>query len=887
MNHPHIVTIHDFGQTGGFYHLTMEFVDGINLRQALAGGRLDARAALAIVPPICEALQYAHDHGVVHRDIKPENILLDKEGRVKIADFGIARMLRRDPIHTDNNTSGENLPENLTSSSTLGTPHYMAPEQQDAPDAVDHRADIYSLGIVLYEMLTGELPASPWELPSTKVGTDARLDEIVVRALARNPDLRFQTATEFKTWVNTLAREVRIQQERVPNRNATADRSLVTMGIWSTSKRLATFAGQFFAHRNEALITLTSSGLIIQPTGVTDDLRGITIPLSAIKSVSVGRYPFLVNILGLDYVLVQYTQGSVVEDVCFTPNEDAWASLALQNVRVAEWASAVRSRQSGQLPAMVSRPLNTHVFPGGLARVGAITALFFMGLAFIDVAFLRKGGGGAESIIAGILGFLAAIPGFMYSGPPRTKQRPSPTRRQGWIFLACGTFFVPFFLIGGGLLRSGFGAFWSGLFAAAFTGGMVFPGWYVYLATRSAVQAGHMSKPHEPPPKLAWRVSCLGYLLTWLSMPLWLMFFRSDMFSSFWVQSAFIVFVGMALAQLFVLGLAYLHALPPVSEEEINNLLEEKTSTATTSVIESNGGDMTWTTLVMAFSVVTALTSWAALSLNVGMPSKTALLPSRTGLYLVIGTYLGALLGISCSILRQGIALRRGTRWLLGSVASVVMVVSSLALVEAAQQPTPSFVPYGPVPDPVQESVNLIHVKFVQAHLSPLGTVTSPFHLLTMELEVSGTPLPSAIRLCYRGESLGLAEIIASHIPALREGLRGKDLPTMYVATWLGPRPELVEEINQFTLKPKRNQTRASFAVQMPIPKFSENSIAELFRREGLELLSSLVAKGQVDIPNDTGIRLTLIDTTGLTDGKPRPVYECWLEIPKETEAKK
>src|SRR5262245_26474912 len=93
LNHPSIVTIYDFGQAGGFYFLLMEFVDGVNLRQAMTAGRFTPEQALAVVPPVCEALQYAHEHGIVHRDIKPENLLLDKEGRVKIADFGVAKLL--------------------------------------------------------------------------------------------------------------------------------------------------------------------------------------------------------------------------------------------------------------------------------------------------------------------------------------------------------------------------------------------------------------------------------------------------------------------------------------------------------------------------------------------------------------------------------------------------------------------------------------------------------------------------------------------------------------------------------------------------------------------------------------------------------------------------
>ncbi len=192
LSHPHIVTVYDFGQADGLFYLLMEYVDGVNLRQLLRMRRLESKEALAIVPPICDALQYAHDHAVVHRDIKPENLLLDKAGQVKIADFGIAKML-----------GGDSTPDEEQG---VGTPHYMAPEQNATPQAADHRADIYSLGVVLYEMLTGELPAGQFELPSRKVQIDVRLDEIVLRALNREPELRFQKAGQMKTAVETLTR---------------------------------------------------------------------------------------------------------------------------------------------------------------------------------------------------------------------------------------------------------------------------------------------------------------------------------------------------------------------------------------------------------------------------------------------------------------------------------------------------------------------------------------------------------------------------------------------------------------------------------------------------------------------------------------------------------
>ncbi|MEK7951347.1 serine/threonine-protein kinase [Luteolibacter soli] len=194
LSHPHIVTVHDFGHTGNFFFLLMEYVDGVNLRQALGAGRFTPEVALALVPPVCDALQYAHDRGIVHRDIKPENLLLDREGHVKIADFGIAKML---DVHPGNFAEPEGQ--------TVGTPHYMAPEQRDTPLAADHRADIFSLGVVLYEMLTGELPGPQLLAPSRKAAVDVRLDEIVMRALESSPEQRWQTAGEMRTRIETLA----------------------------------------------------------------------------------------------------------------------------------------------------------------------------------------------------------------------------------------------------------------------------------------------------------------------------------------------------------------------------------------------------------------------------------------------------------------------------------------------------------------------------------------------------------------------------------------------------------------------------------------------------------------------------------------------------------
>ncbi|MBX3746662.1 MAG: serine/threonine protein kinase [Verrucomicrobiae bacterium] len=194
LGHPGIVTVHDFGKAGGFHYLVMEYVDGVNLRQAMRTGRFTPAQALGMVPRICEALQYAHDAGVTHRDIKPENILLDARGRVKIADFGIAKLLGEPDVEGTLTATG----------SALGTPQYMAPEQIEHPSEVDHRADIYSLGVVFYELLTGELPLGRFAPPSEKVDLDARVDAIVLRALAKERELRQQTAGEMQTEVERV-----------------------------------------------------------------------------------------------------------------------------------------------------------------------------------------------------------------------------------------------------------------------------------------------------------------------------------------------------------------------------------------------------------------------------------------------------------------------------------------------------------------------------------------------------------------------------------------------------------------------------------------------------------------------------------------------------------
>ena len=310
MSHPNIVTVHDFGEADGLYYIVMEHVDGVNLRDLLSDGKLAAEQALAIVAPICEALEYAHAKGVVHRDIKPENLLLDRDGRVKIADFGIASLIG-------------------TTTEVSGTPSYMAPEQRSG--VVDRRADIYALGVVLYEMLTGERPAKELVPPSRKVEVDVKIDEIVLRALEKEPEHRFATAKEFRTTVEAA---------------------------------VASPEGQ---HADHSAPPLQHHGLIATTSAITFFYAGVLVCLLATNLLPLGRSEDAALLLGLGVVLIS------------APFVGVAASNSLQRAN-AVGDVAQRDRSAGWLR--------------GTAVVAGLLALPSIGFAafFVQAMFAERGG---------------------------------------------------------------------------------------------------------------------------------------------------------------------------------------------------------------------------------------------------------------------------------------------------------------------------------------------------------------------------------------------------------------------------------------------------------------------------------------------------------------
>ena len=202
LNHPNIVQVYDFGEEGDIAYLVMEFIRGDELKSTLSTGRqFDRSECVRIMSELLDALDFAHEAGVVHRDIKPANVMLDSQGRTKLTDFGVARVTDSDRTHAERTQAG----------TVVGTPAYMSPEQIQG-QRIDRRTDIFSAGIILYQFLTGQKPFTgegAWTvakkiiqddppMPSSiNVALSPEFDRVVAKALAKNPDQRFATAREF------------------------------------------------------------------------------------------------------------------------------------------------------------------------------------------------------------------------------------------------------------------------------------------------------------------------------------------------------------------------------------------------------------------------------------------------------------------------------------------------------------------------------------------------------------------------------------------------------------------------------------------------------------------------------------------------------------------
>ncbi|MFD0893155.1 serine/threonine protein kinase [Luteolibacter ambystomatis] len=233
LNHPNLIGVFDAGEVDGMPYLIMEYVPGGSLHEATHGHCVQPHEAATFIASVCEGLAHAHAHGILHWDIKPANILLDAEARPKIGDFGLARPVGH----------YEDGPEII-----FGTPHYTAPEVLNRPTAVDSRADIFSIGVVLHQLLTGRLPAEDPRMPSRICGCDIRFDHIVGTATHPLPEMRYSSADQMARELHHLAQELRHKlsasigaapRSAVPNRAPAPVRRAVGPTGYTTPKHRA------------------------------------------------------------------------------------------------------------------------------------------------------------------------------------------------------------------------------------------------------------------------------------------------------------------------------------------------------------------------------------------------------------------------------------------------------------------------------------------------------------------------------------------------------------------------------------------------------------------------------------------------------------------------
>ena len=202
LNHPNIVQVYDFGEEGDIAYLVMEFIKGKELKAFFdANERFDLKEAVRIMGELCDALDFAHNAGIIHRDIKPANVMIDAQGRTKLTDFGVARVQDSDKTSVERTQAG----------TMVGTPAYMSPEQITGGN-IDKRTDVFSAGIILYQFLTGEKPftgSGAWTIAKKIIQEEPPLpsslnnaitplfDAVVNKALSKAPETRYQSAREL------------------------------------------------------------------------------------------------------------------------------------------------------------------------------------------------------------------------------------------------------------------------------------------------------------------------------------------------------------------------------------------------------------------------------------------------------------------------------------------------------------------------------------------------------------------------------------------------------------------------------------------------------------------------------------------------------------------
>src|SRR5258705_6721851 len=229
LNHPNILTVYEFGQSDSASFIATEYIDGVTLRQDLSSRRLKLIDVLDVPIQIVAALNAAHEAGITHRDLKPENVMVRKDQIVKVLDFGLAKLSepKAVPAASPGSEDATRMQVNTSPGIVMGTVSYMSPEQSVAKD-LDHRADIWSVGVLLYEMLAGAVPftgkdihrqiiaiqeTEPAPLSQHVEGVPERLEEIVAKCLAKDKNERYQTARDLLIDLRSLRRKLDVDAE--------------------------------------------------------------------------------------------------------------------------------------------------------------------------------------------------------------------------------------------------------------------------------------------------------------------------------------------------------------------------------------------------------------------------------------------------------------------------------------------------------------------------------------------------------------------------------------------------------------------------------------------------------------------------------------------------
>src|SRR5436190_1675762 len=261
LNHPNILTVYEMGDEGGRHFIAAEYVDGVTLRRRLATWPMDLSDVLSVAVQVADALEEAHAAGIIHRDIKPENIMIRRNGHVKVLDFGLAKLTERTVAEETDTEAITRALVQTDAGMVLGTSQYSSPEQARGKP-IDARTDIWSLGVVLYEMAAGRAPFSgetktdiivaiakndPPPLARFAPNAPAEFEWIVLKALRKDVEERYQTIKEFESDLKKLKQRIEFQTE--------LERS---MGPEHMTSSLAAFADTDMAHQQTHLSTHAS-----------------------------------------------------------------------------------------------------------------------------------------------------------------------------------------------------------------------------------------------------------------------------------------------------------------------------------------------------------------------------------------------------------------------------------------------------------------------------------------------------------------------------------------------------------------------------------------------------------------------------------------------------